>query len=259
VKSGSTYHAFTKQETTKYIEHATATSLNGPYTFVGTGNWSGWGQPLEGQSIVQLDNGTWRIYLDGYGSGDYWYADSSNLNTWTAKTELPGGMSGWIRHGTPLRDSIDNAGPFVTTAVVRHSGKCLDVPNASTAGGTQLQQWPCNALGAQSFELRPVSGVAGTYAVVNRENGLCLDVNGASTANGAAIIQWSCNSVANQRFALRAVSGAGAKDFRLVAAHSGRCVDVRNASASDGAKLVQYDCQTSGTATNQVWRLNGKP
>jgi len=32
VKSGSTYHAFSKNETTKYIEHATTTSLTGPYT-----------------------------------------------------------------------------------------------------------------------------------------------------------------------------------------------------------------------------------
>jgi beta-glucanase (GH16 family) len=37
----------------------------------------------------------------------------------------------------------------------RHSGRCLDVPGASTAAGVQLQQWDCNGTGAQSFVLAP--------------------------------------------------------------------------------------------------------
>ncbi|MFD7302316.1 hypothetical protein ACFV83_15525 [Streptomyces pharetrae] len=41
VKVGSTYHAFTKNETMKYIEYATASSLAGPYTLRKTGNWAG--------------------------------------------------------------------------------------------------------------------------------------------------------------------------------------------------------------------------
>jgi hypothetical protein len=37
--------------------------------------------------------------------------------------------------------------------VSRASGKCLDVPGASTADSVQLQQYTCNATGAQSFRL----------------------------------------------------------------------------------------------------------
>jgi beta-glucanase (GH16 family) len=37
----------------------------------------------------------------------------------------------------------------------RHSGRCLDVPGASTTAGVQLQQWDCNGTGAQSFVLAP--------------------------------------------------------------------------------------------------------
>jgi hypothetical protein len=66
VKVGGTYHNFLKNETTKYIEHATATSLNGPWRFVGTGNWAGWGQYLEGPAVVQLPDGRWRIFFDNY-------------------------------------------------------------------------------------------------------------------------------------------------------------------------------------------------
>ena len=37
--------------------------------------------------------------------------------------------------------------------VSRLSGKCLDVPSASTADSVQLQQWACNGTAAQSFQL----------------------------------------------------------------------------------------------------------
>jgi hypothetical protein len=257
VKSGSTYHAFTKQETTKYVEHATAPSLNGPYTFVGTGNWSGWGNFLEGQAVVRLDNGSWRIFMDGYTVGQYYYADSTDLNTWTAKQIVPGGLSGFIRHGTVLRDGPVDVSTFTSTAVVQHSGQCLDVPNGTATGGTQLRQWGCNGTSAQSFQFRPVAGTTDTYTVVNTGNGLCLDVNGVSTANGAAVIQWSCNGGANQQFTLRPFTGLGnARDFQLVARHSNRCVDISDAATSAGALAIQWDC---GTGRNQIWRLSGKP
>jgi hypothetical protein len=46
--------------------------------------------------------------------------------------------------------------------VNRNSGKCLDTPAASTADGVQLQQFTCNATGAQSFSLVPVGGTGPT-------------------------------------------------------------------------------------------------
>lgn len=104
VKSGSTYHVFTKDETPRYIVHATSSSMTGPWTWVGTGNWAGWGSGLEGPTIVQLDNGTWRMYLDPQSAAGYRYADSSNLNTWSALVTLPGAGSAF-RHGTAIRDT----------------------------------------------------------------------------------------------------------------------------------------------------------
>jgi len=108
VKSGGTYHAFAKNETTKYIEHATAGALTGPWTFTGTGNWAGWGSGLEGPALVQLPSGSWRLYFDQYGAGRYYYADSSNLNTWSAKVELPA-LSGTVRHFTVLREDVGDS------------------------------------------------------------------------------------------------------------------------------------------------------
>ncbi|MBB6024315.1 hypothetical protein HNR77_005423 [Paenibacillus sp. JGP012] len=105
VKTGSTYHAFTKNETTKTIEYATSNSLTGPYTFKGTGDWAGWGSWVEGPALVQLDNGSWRMYFDGYADHKYYYSDSAdNFQSWTAKQEIAG-LSGMVRHMTVLKEA----------------------------------------------------------------------------------------------------------------------------------------------------------
>ncbi|MGC5014181.1 glycoside hydrolase family 43 protein [Streptosporangium sp. DT93] len=111
VKVGSTYHNFLKNETTKYIEHATATSLTGPWSFTGTGNWAGWGSGLEGPALTRLPDGRWRIYFDNYTGRRYYHADSSDLATFSAKVEMTG-LSGTARHFTVLREDVGD-----TTAV----------------------------------------------------------------------------------------------------------------------------------------------
>ncbi|HEU5473417.1 MAG TPA: glycoside hydrolase family 43 protein [Actinophytocola sp.] len=106
VRTGSTYHAFAKNETTKFIEYATASSLTGPYTVRRTGNWAGWGGPREGQAVVPLDNGGWRIFFDGYTVGTYYFSDSyDGFATWTAPGVLPG-LSGFARHFTVLKETV---------------------------------------------------------------------------------------------------------------------------------------------------------
>lgn len=125
VKSGSTYHAFAKNETTKYIEHATASSLTGPWAFTGTGNWSGWGSGNEGPALTQLPNGQWRIYFDNYSAGHYYYADSADLSTWGSKVELAG-LSGVARHFTVLRE---NVGDGTAVAIGNRSLRSLNFPD----------------------------------------------------------------------------------------------------------------------------------
>ncbi len=102
VKVGSTYHAFTKNETKKVIEHAVASSLAGPYSFVSPGNW---GSLVEGPAVVQLPNGDWRLYLDAYTEGKYLYSDSTDgMSTWSSVKEVPG-ISGTARHFGVIREA----------------------------------------------------------------------------------------------------------------------------------------------------------
>lgn len=113
IKLGDTYHAMVKNETSKYIEYATATSLSGPYSFKGIGNWAGWGSGNEGPSLIQLDNNKWRILFDCYGCNPqkYYYSDSTDFKTWSAKTELPR-LSGFVRHLTVLKENTPYTGEY---------------------------------------------------------------------------------------------------------------------------------------------------
>lgn len=42
-------------------------------------------------------------YADGFNTGKYIYSDSSDLYTWSAYQTLPNGLSGFVRHGTVLK------------------------------------------------------------------------------------------------------------------------------------------------------------
>ncbi|MFD6391688.1 hypothetical protein [Nocardia sp. NPDC060259] len=96
--------AFVKNEDSKLIELAVADRPIGPYTFVATGDWAGWGGPREGQSVVRLPDGGHRIYLDAYLDGRYFFSDSyDGFRSWSPPTELPG-LSGVVRHGTVLAE-----------------------------------------------------------------------------------------------------------------------------------------------------------
>jgi hypothetical protein len=97
VKSGSTWHAFTKDETGKYIEHWTTTA-NLYEGWVNRGRL--WSSGYEGPSLVRLDDGRWRIYVDRYSTGGGVYtATSGDLNSWSGLS--PVGCSG-CRHGTAI-------------------------------------------------------------------------------------------------------------------------------------------------------------
>jgi chitinase len=55
--------------------------------------------------------------------------------------------------GTNQQWKPESMGSGIWRFRARHSGRCLDVPAASTADGVQLQQYDCNGSAAQSFRL----------------------------------------------------------------------------------------------------------
>jgi hypothetical protein len=110
---GTKWYMFYKNDASasKYIEQASSTTLTGTYTTTQTGNWAGWGSGVEAPEVVQLPNGTWRIYMDRYNAGTgYAYSENSSLSSasgWSTLTGVNLGpdfpMGQQLRHGSIIR------------------------------------------------------------------------------------------------------------------------------------------------------------
>lgn len=127
----------------------------------------------------------------------------------------------------------------------KHSGKCMDVTDASMSKGAVLQQWTCADSAHKKFEVVPMGG--NQFLLKARHSGQCLDVSGGSTANGAKITQWPCKGSDNQKFTFKDMGGGY---YSIVSVKSGKCVDVSRISTENGAIIHQWDCHGGG---NQLW------
>lgn len=114
------------------------------------------------------------------------------------------------------------------------SGRCLDVPNASTADGTQVQLYDCNNRANQQWTLTG-SGELRVYG------DKCLDA--AGTANGAKVQIYSCWGGDNQKWRLNS-------DGSIVGVQSGKCLDAVGAGTANGTQIQIYSCSNGN---NQRW------
>ena len=187
VKVGAQYHAFTKNETSKFIEHATAAALTGPWTFVGTGDWAGWGSGKEGPALFQLDSGQWRLFMDCYGNCGYLQASSTDLTKWSGSSTVPV-LSGVVRHGTVLREDDALGGSGGTSGA---SGANLGGTSAAGASGSSSSSAGASSAGGAGSGVAGFLAVGGAAAVAGAANqagiaGSPPSASGAggSTANG---------------------------------------------------------------------------
>ena len=123
------------------------------------------------------------------------------------------------------------------------SGRCLDVPNASTTNGTQLQLWDCATADNQRFT-----------ATANKELSVysgskCLDANGAGTSDGTTVIIWDCNGQTNQQWNVNS-------NGTITGVPSGLCLDANSAGTTNGTQIILWTCHGG---TNQQWTLTGSP
>ncbi|MEU5322071.1 PQQ-dependent sugar dehydrogenase [Streptomyces sp. NPDC021056] len=124
-----------------------------------------------------------------------------------------------------------------TGAVKGVNGKCLDVNNAGTADGTQVQLWTCNGSGAQIWTVASDGSV--------RALGKCLDVSGGASADGTKIQLWTCNGSGAQRWAPQS-------DGTVRNPQSGKCLDASGGTWNDGTPVHLWTCHTG---PNQKWTL----
>lgn len=141
-----------------------------------------------------------------------------------------------------------SAAPLNTKLEAHHSGRCLDVAEASQADGAFVQQWGCYTTANQNWTFTSLDN--GYYKVSADHSGKCLDVADASQADGGTVHQWHCYDTPNQEWKLvQRPNGY----FTLVARHSGKCLEVAGGSIYNGAGVVQQTCNAD--RPYQEWRL----
>ncbi|GAA3486997.1 endo-1,4-beta-xylanase [Streptomyces cremeus] len=116
------------------------------------------------------------------------------------------------------------------------SGRCLDVPGATTTDGAQVQLWDCNNNTNQQWS----HTAAGELRVYGDK---CLDA--AGNGNGAKVQIYSCWGGDNQKWRLNS-------DGSVVGVQSGLCLDAAGAGTANGTLAQLYSCSNAG---NQRWTL----
>jgi hypothetical protein len=116
------------------------------------------------------------------------------------------------------------------------SGRCLDVPGASSTNGVQLELWDCNGGSNQSWLLTP----ARTLVVYGSR---CLDVAGASTTPGTKVELWDCTGASNQQWNVNS-------NGTITSAQSGLCLDVTGSGTANGSLVDVWTCNGG---SNQQW------
>ncbi len=141
-------------------------------------------------------------------------------------------------------DSYTFTGPGVGTPVttrtgpIRGLGKCLDVNGSSTADGTKIQIWDCNAQPNQTWTVM-------TDGTIRGLGGKCMDVQASGTVNGTLIHLYTCNGTGAQQW----VAGANGS---LRNPQANKCLDIPASNTTNGRQLQIYDCNGTGA---QNWTL----
>ncbi|MGH3415344.1 MAG: ricin-type beta-trefoil lectin domain protein [Actinocrinis sp.] len=138
---------------------------------------------------------------------------------------------------TPSTTASSTPPPPATTAIVGGgSGRCIDVPNSSQTGGTQVQLYDCNGHSNQQWTYT----AAGELRVYG---GDCLDANARGTSAGTKAIIWPCNGQANQHWNLNA-------NGTITGAQSGLCLDATGGATANSTPIELWTCNGGG---NQQW------
>jgi alpha-galactosidase len=121
------------------------------------------------------------------------------------------------------------------------SGKCLDVPGASTTPGVQVQIWACSGAANQTWA--HTSG--NQLTVYSGGSQLCLDAFNNQVSAGTKLQTWTCNGGANQQWIVNS-------NGTITGVQSGLCLDVTGASTANGALAQLWNCNGQ---SNQQWTL----
>lgn len=153
---------------------------------------------------------------------------------------------------------VDAQTTFTSTAVVEHSGMCLEVPGASTAANVQLVQNTCNGRPEQSFRFEVVNAAQQIYTIkAQHAPNQCVASASAGASDGIAVSQQACvASLPMQQWRLEKMDATGNR-FRIRNTSAARCVDLANSDTRAGRPVHLWTCQALNASRNQNWTLGG--
>jgi Ricin-type beta-trefoil lectin domain len=211
--------------------------------FTGTGN------------VFSSVGGTWAVV--NYGTGNTNTGTLTVTNNWTSSsgTNITNGDRGNVVSGNVVVTNGNwpsGAQAVMTSAGVQsgggtgqgqeivgnQSGRCVDVPGATTTNGTQVQLWDCHGGSNQRF----------TYTSSKQltvYGNKCLDASGQGTSNGTAVIIWDCNGQTNQQWNVNS-------DGTITGVQSGLCLDASAFGTANGTKIQLWQCLNG---VNQKWTM----
>ncbi|MFC4534661.1 RICIN domain-containing protein [Sphaerisporangium dianthi] len=253
-KRGSVYFLLTSGATgwsPNQQKYATASSVEGSWSGLSNvGDSTAYGSQTAYVLPIQGSATTSYLYMGDRWAGAWGGPVNDSQYVWLP-LQFPSSTTMTMANATSI--TVDTATGTLAASVagfdrltVRHSGKCVDVRDGSTANNAAIIQYSCNNGANQQWSVRDAGG--GYAQIVARNSGRCLDVTSGSTADGASIIQYACGSGANQQWRLQ---DAGGGYVRLVARHSGKCMDLPSGSTADNVQFKQYPC---GTGANQQFQ-----
>lgn len=246
-KIGGTYYLFGSHLTgwsTNDNQYTTAASI--------TGTWSSWrsfapsgtntcnSQTTSIQPIAGSSTTSYVFMGDRWNSGNLsdsrYVWEPLTVNATTASISCLDSWSIDTQTGT-----VGSSGGGAGTGALRAtaSGRCLDVPNGSTANGTRTEIWDCNAGSNQSWTLN-------SSRELTVYGGKCLDASDNGTDPGTAVIIFDCHGGTNQQWNHNA-------DGTFTNAASGLCLDVTGAATANGTPVELWNCNGGG---NQRWTLS---
>ncbi|MFD2656424.1 RICIN domain-containing protein [Gracilibacillus thailandensis] len=180
------------------------------------------------------------------GESDYNEITNNNIDTDGALVSNEAGSNNMISGNNKFNSvSFDSNSSY--QIVNRNSGKLLEVTNASTSDGANIQQWTANGCSCQNWSI--VRKGDGYYNILNQNSGKAIDVYDFSTANGANIVQWSNLNGINQQWSIIQNTDGY---LRFINRNSGKTLEVEAKSSEDGGNVVQW---SDNKGANQQWNI----
>jgi hypothetical protein len=125
----------------------------------------------------------------------------------------------------------------------RHSGKLMEVTDASTSNNATIQQNSDNGNLAQHWKIVEVE--RGVYQIINRNSSLALD----AVMSSDNVIQYSYWGGKNQRWK---ITGAGNGSYYVVNKGNNRMLEVYYAEKADGSRIRHWEFNGE---TCQMWDI----